>query len=476
MLQKAPYHSKGETLMELIIQEIAEVISLKYQEELNRLFTEERDISEFINATKEMLDGVGAKLVAEALERMDQAVRNNKGRKQSWVVKSKGDAKTLGTIFGPVSYKRTYYENKKTGEYSYLSDEIAGILPNDKLDMSMKARLIEEAIDTPYKRSGEKAAEAHMLTSQTVMNTIRELGSIGNAAVKIKEKNRSVKALYIEADEDHVALQDGGHEEPKLVYVHEGKVKVGKDRYKLVNPRHFSGVYANSDDLWLEVADYIDEAYQIDSIEKIYLSGDGAHWIKNGLNWIKGSIYVLDRYHLSKYVTQATAHTDGISLFMWKHINNGDKKKLQELFTQIINATEVETKRKSVREAKRYILGNWEGIRNQYEPDYHGCSAEGHVSHILSSRLSSRPLGWSKTGVDQMARLRAFAANGGVVYDFLLEKKRAERKEARISRLKQEIIEKRKAAGSYETMGNLEILNTGKRTVASRFLRSIRSF
>jgi hypothetical protein len=230
MLQKAPYHSKGETLMELIIQEIAEVISLKYQEELNRLFTEERDISEFINATKEMLDGVGAKLVAEALERMDKAVRNNKGRKQSWVVKSKGDAKTLGTIFGPVSYKRTYYENKKTGEYSYLSDEIAGILPNDKLDMSMKARLIEEAIDTPYKRSGEKAAEALMLTSQTVMNTIRELGSIGNAAVKIKEKNRSVKALYIEADEDHVALQDGGHEEPKLVYVHEGKVKVGKAR------------------------------------------------------------------------------------------------------------------------------------------------------------------------------------------------------------------------------------------------------
>jgi hypothetical protein len=139
-------------------------------------------------------------------------------------------------------------------------------------------------------------------------------------------------------------------------------------------------------------------------------------------------------------------------------------KKLQELFTQIINATEVETKRKSVREAKRYILGNWEGIRNQYEPDYHGCSAEGHVSHILSSRLSSRPLGWSKTGVDQMARLRAFAANGGVVYDFLLEKKRAERKEARISRLKQEIIEKRKAAGSYETMGNLVAYHIGDQT------------
>ncbi len=36
-----------------------------------------------------------------------------------------------------------------------------------------------------------------------------------------------------------------------------------------------------------------------------------------------------------------------------------------------------------------------------------GVSAEGHVSHILSARLSSRPMGWSKTGVDQMARMRA---------------------------------------------------------------------
>jgi len=461
--------------MELIIQEIAETISGKFEEELNRLFTEERDISEFINAAKEMLDGVGVKLIAEALERMDEAVRNSTGRKRNWVIKSKDDPKSLGTIFGLVSYKRTYYENKKTGEYSYLSDEMVGILPSDKLDTSMKARLIEEAIDTPYKRSGEKASDAMELTSQTVMNSIRELGSVDNATVEIKERNRSVKTLYIEADEDHVALQDGGCEEPKLVYVHEGKVKVGKDRFKLLNPRYFSGVYTNSDKLWLEVADYIDEAYDTNSIEKIYLSGDGARWIKNGLGWIKGSKYVLDRYHLSKYITKATAHMEGISVVMWKHINNGDRKKVQTLLSQIISATETETKKKSVQEARKYILGNWDGIRNQYKADYHGCSAEGHVSHILSSRLSSRPLGWSKTGVDQMARLRAFEANGGVVYDLMLAKKRAEQKEARIAKLKQEIIDKRKVVGLYETMGNLEILNIGKKTVASRFLRSIRS-
>ena len=41
------------------------------------------------------------------------------------------------------------------------------------------------------------------------------------------------------------------------------------------------------------------------------------------------------------------------------------------------------------------------------------CAAEGHVSHILSARMSSRPMGWSKEGAYRIARLRAFYFNGG---------------------------------------------------------------
>ena len=42
-----------------------------------------------------------------------------------------------------------------------------------------------------------------------------------------------------------------------------------------------------------------------------------------------------------------------------------------------------------------------------------GCSAEGHVSHVLSERLSSRPKGWSKTGADRMSKLRCYEKNYG---------------------------------------------------------------
>jgi uncharacterized protein (DUF2147 family) len=460
--------------MELIIHEIVEKISKNYEKDLVGLIKEKGDISEFILATRKTLDEVGVILVAEALETIDEAYRNSKDRKRNWTIKSKDDKKTLTTIFGEARYKRTYYENKKTGEYSYLSDEAVGISAHDKLDASLKTRLIEEAIFMSYSRSGETAAEAVTLTSQTVMNSIRELGSVDNNRVEIKQEKKIVKTLYIEADEDHVALQDGGHIEAKLVYVHEGRKKIGKDRWELINARYFSGVYNNTEKLWLEVADYIDEAYDEDTLEKIYLSGDGAPWIKNGLGWIKGSIYVLDRYHLSKYVTQATAHMGYTTPIMWDYINKGDKKNTIELFKAIISSTETETKKKSVQEARRYILGNWQGIRNQYHVDYAGCSAEGHVSHILSSRLSSRPLGWCKTGVDQMSRLRVFVANGGKIYNLFIARKKAAINEAKAIEADQKIVEKRKLSASHETSGNVTILNIGKRSLASRFLKSVR--
>jgi hypothetical protein len=96
-------------------------------------------------------------------------------------------------------------------------------------------------------------------------------------------------------------------------------------------------VYRNNDDLWLEVADYLDQAYALDAVEKIYLSGDGAPWIKNGLNWLKDSIYVLDRYHLSKYVTRATAHMNYMAPIMWEYINRGDYVKATGLAQGEVN-------------------------------------------------------------------------------------------------------------------------------------------
>ena len=42
-----------------------------------------------------------------------------------------------------------------------------------------------------------------------------------------------------------------------------------------------------------------------------------------------------------------------------------------------------------------------------------GSSTESHVSHVLSSRISSRPMGWCRDGLEHLSKLRIYWKNGG---------------------------------------------------------------
>jgi hypothetical protein len=110
------------------------------------MLVEKKDVAEFVMEIKKALDKTGTILVAEALETMDSLVKDDSRRKQNWYVKEKFSPNTLATIFGEVHYRRTYYEHKKTKDYRYLSDELVGISAYDKMDVSLKAKLIEEGV------------------------------------------------------------------------------------------------------------------------------------------------------------------------------------------------------------------------------------------------------------------------------------------------------------------------------------------
>ena len=71
--------------------------------------------------------------------------------------------------------------------------------------------------------------------------------------------------------------------------------------------------------------------------------------------------------------------------------------------------------------AREYILSNWSAakLRLKHKDGVKGSSTEGHVSHVLSSRMSSRPMGWSKKGAEKMSKLRAYQLNGGNMLDLV---------------------------------------------------------
>ncbi|QAV33339.1 Uncharacterised protein family (UPF0236) [Fervidobacterium changbaicum] len=331
--------------------------------------------------------------------------------------------KKIVTMLGEIEYARTYYKSKKSGEYRYLLDEIIGISKDEKIDKEVKIKLVQNAINMSYKESSKKTCP-EKLSRQTVFNAISHVGEV-EVKREIKEK-RKVRVLYIEVDEDHVALQNGKKEIPRFVYINEGRQsKNGRNELKNVYNKAYVGVEAEG--IWIDVANYVYDNYEIESIEKIYIAGDGARWIKEGMEWISKAKFVLDRYHLNKYIIRETAKREEYRQKICGAINEGDKKALKEIFKELINIAETKAEKERAKEARRYILNNWEGIVIYKEDeDVIGCSAEEHISHVLSARLSSRTLGWSKEGLKIMSKLMVFSRNGGNLREISIYKEDVE--------------------------------------------------
>lgn len=430
------------------------------------------------------MNKLGRETLVHVMEKMDEEIMESKERKKSWNIQARDMDKTLITQFGEVKYQRTYYasKDKENTDYTYLVDDIFGIKRYQRLDKGLELDLVEKSEEYSYQKAADMASKVVSLSKQTTLNKIKKLGKIDNRATDEKyedKEKKKTKYLYIEADEDHVSIQKKNRDEDekdksenkvtKLVYVHEGREG---NRNELKNAKFFSGVYDNSEDLWEEVLSYIDDNYEMDYIETIFLAGDGANWIKTGLKEIQKTKYILDRYHLNKHVLSATAHCPKQRSNLWLGLNQANYKLVKLTFGVIAEKAENEAEKDRVKDARNYIYSNWAGIKNYAEADNaEGCSAEGHVSHVLASRMSSRPLAWSEDGADRMARLRAFKYNGGKKDDLyhLYEQKE---KEKRIKMRRERIIDHRKTLFP-EPKETVPALQKGKVNGLQRALKSL---
>jgi hypothetical protein len=388
------------------------IISLteKYLKEL--IFT--KGVSSFTDDLVKEFAEFGSKLTQFIIEYAEKEIFELKERKEEFESLEK-DKRNIVSIFGEIEFKRRYYENKETSKKVYLLDEFIGIEPKQRLLENVRERLITEAIETTYENAGNKAAYGVKISRQEVKNEIEKL-DLNKEFYNKKEKIKQVENLYIIADEDHVHLQKGGIEEPRIVIVYENAVSNGK-RIELNNKRHFGGIYKNKiHDLWDEISLYIEENYDLNVLKNVFIQGDGATWIKTGLEWVQKSVYVLDEFHMTKAINgivgRITKENKKEQVEYKKRIYNSikklDFKEFKDICYEILSEEMEYTLRVRKEQNMNYILNNEEGIRNLYNNKnlLHGCSAEGHVSHVFSDRMSSRPMGWKTSNVNNMSKLR----------------------------------------------------------------------
>ena len=400
----------------------------------NKFLENPTDFYGLTKGLEEELTKLGLGIIRDVLELMDEKLRESPERKAGYEIVKK-DRRTIVTSLGAVSYRRTYFRERESGECSYLVDEIVRLEKRERLTEDAKVRMLTEVTEGSYRKSGEATClNGDRISRQTVKNEIHRLEFPETEELEAK---RQVPYLYIDADEDHVALQylekkgdvrrgEKGYKNNgtinKIVYVYEGIEKEGpaSKRRRLVHPYYFCGSYSGEDNrkLWEEVAEYIQNHYDEHCLKKVFLNGDGGSWIRTGKEMIRKTVPVLDEFHLSKYLVQMT-HFLGDSAGdarseLRKAIKSGRLGKFQEVCGKILGYSDDLAVLRRIKEGQNYIEANWEAAVRRYvaRDIVYGCSAEGHVSHMLSSRMSSRPMGWSRRGADRMARLLAYRKNG----------------------------------------------------------------
>lgn len=447
-------------------------------------------VAEMVQGVTDSVIKLGLSMIAEEWESYDTLLHDRKDLRPGWRVIRRDEVTKL-TSLGEVRYKKTYFHNPQTGERCYLLDRLMGLAPGERLTEDAVARIYEEAAESSYRKGGMNASISRVAVSkETVME---KLHSLQFPETEHPEEKKQVRTLYIDADEDHVALQylekkgdtRGALKHtfmPKLVYVYEG-IQAEGNRHELLGVKYFGGGYEGTqgtERLWKEVYDYISGSYDEEVLECIYVNGDGAEWIRTGAKVHAKAKFVLDRYHMHKYIIAATSHLgDSVQdarSEIWRAINGKRKKEAWEVFDRIIGVTQTESRQKAVETSKSYILGHWSaimnGVRNRKD-DIH-CSAEGHISHIYADRMSSRPLGWSKTGADKMARLRVYKKNGGDMLGLVRYQKQKLPKAAGMEEVicsAEEVLrserENRKAQGAFSDLPVYTIPYTQIRKIAA---------
>ncbi|XME01438.1 ISLre2 family transposase [Lachnospiraceae bacterium C1.1] len=464
------------------------------------LYKDTTDLAYFVLNVQEEVQELGRRFIQDTLQEMNQLIKDMPERKNNWYVEHKGDSKKILTSLGEVIVNKTLYTSKfetdENGKYleCYLLDKVLGLSPNQAMTEDVTAKIYKEAALTSYQKAGEEATAREGVTKAAVKNILHSTRFPKN--FQIPEQKRIVEYLYIDADEDHYHLQFQSSRGDlkynsvgrklngainKIIYVFEGiePVSPKSKRNHLINTHYFCrGSEEDNKQLWKEVFDYIENKYDTSAIKKIYVNSDGGTWIKSGYRGLADVTFVLDEFHISKYVSKLIQHTkdseDDARSEVMAAIRDGKKSDFFEVVEKLKNCTTSEAVVQRIDSAASYISSNWTAAKYRLKKSEGvvACSAEGHVCHVLSKRMSTLPMGWCRLGGSKMARLREYYYNGGD----MLELARFQRKEIPMAAGAEEVVLSARAMlNSERTDRSKSLIEYGKYAESIRSSISVQS-
>lgn len=402
-------------------------------------------------------------LTRQSLVELFQILDDRFFKRKSWRSTHKNHGfkkRTLITSIGTIQFKRRYYvaiDQSSDYENFFFIDSFFEITKYSRITVEAILELTKVATEVNASYAARKALVDTEVSRQTVSNILRSFKPVVNDIPRIDEiiekENEPKETIYIELDEAHCNLQvkQGKYKKniiANLALLHTGHSSdtLSSKRKELENKHYFGGLNVDTSSLCDRIFDYILKRFKLSSIKRIFVSGDGARWINSFTNKLRDCfkgysiqvIQVLDKFHLRKRLNSIFSSDSSMINFFFKNLNALNEEMFRIIAYDFYDKNPDHKCNPNIFNSHvRYICNNFRFIKNQLHPEYKtSCSMEGHVSHVLASRLTSRPKGFNRSTLESLIQLRVMRANlRELTTQDILEWKKPVQKEKKIRRV-----------------------------------------
>lgn len=384
-------------------------------------------VSEIEEKTRKLI----TKVIKETFESIDEEYSKSVERLRKYVINKSNVERTLITIFGEITFTRTYFKSKLDGSKYFFIDDIFGLPKYDHYDPIVKGLAVDRVFSSNQAEAGRNIGER--INNIKAIADNRNLLHIPRQSVHNWLKNWKVPntvydeqetpyVLYVMADEKFLGCQDlDGDIMAKCMIAFEDVKHVSKDRNMLVNKTVFTTF---GDNPWGQFLDVLNQKYDLEKIKEIKLLGDGAGWINSGMGELKTNpntvmTRLLCEFHFKQAINHITTDEDNRKLLI-ETFNNDTKNNFKNKVLEITKDV-TETKRKETIDKKlNYILKNYKAIKDMLDSPI-GSSMESHISHYIASLFSARPKGYSSLNINKYLKLNDYKINGINLFNLYLQ-------------------------------------------------------
>lgn len=389
---------------------------------VNNLF--DTDINKYLNLISSIQSNTYnmiKEIIITTFTEADNQYKSSNLRKKYYNINKSDVPRTLITLFGDITYKRTYYKSKLDGSYHFIIDELFELPSYDHYDPIIKGIAIDKSFTTNQQQAGKDTGELftnisilssnnryiNQIPRQSINNWIKKW----NNPQYIYKETKTPETLYIMADEKYIGCQDLDKDIMSKCFVtFEGIERVSKNRNKLIN-RTVLSTYSETP--WTEYLDTITQKYDFTKVKYIYIMGDGGIWIRKGLEHMKIEPqniikYLLCTFHFKQAINRMTTDKDER-----KEIIDSFNNKKKKEFTKVINESLINKypdREKSISKNLNYIISHYTEIKNMLKHDI-GSSMESHISHCIANLFASRPKGYSSKNIKKYLTINDYKNN-----------------------------------------------------------------